>query len=98
MSYLDDEFENQIYDDYINRKPNKKVMENNEEMISLFDYLKKPAGAEGQKVYAKAKELKIKCDNTPVQNSKFTGNVMTYPKSFLDNYFKVTPQEDDLPF
>lgn len=58
-------------------------------MISLFDYLGKPAGKElGANVYKAAVEEKIPCTNRKISNPKYTGKVMIYPKSFLDQYFK----------
>ena len=69
-----------------------------EEMLSLFDYLGKPAGKElGYTVHEYAKSNKITMTVREVANAKYKGKVMLYPKSFLDTYFK-TSQVDDLPF
>lgn len=71
---------------------------NNQEMLSLYDYLGKAAGAKlGAEVNASAQSKQIKFSIREVSNPKYTGKVMLYPKSFLDEYFKVS-QEDDLPF
>ena len=82
-------------------------MENKvEQMLSLYEYLGRPVGSEqGKKIYADAKQGFIKCGNKDVSNPKFTGKVLTYPKSWLDDYFKNpietqvnTNISDDLPF
>lgn len=67
-------------------------------MLSLFDYLGKPAGKElGADVYRSASLQKVPCAMREVANAKYKGKVMLYPKSFLDTYFEVS-QVDDLPF
>jgi len=69
-----------------------------EEMISLYDYLGKPAGKElGANVYKAAAAGKVSCTIREISNPKYTGKVMLYPKWFLDEYFKVS-QVDNLPF
>jgi hypothetical protein len=64
-------------------------MENkNEELVSLYDYLGKPAGPElGASVAKCAIANKEKIGNKPVENPKFVGKVLTYRKEFLNNYF-----------
>jgi hypothetical protein len=65
-----------------------------EQYLSLFDYLKKPAGPDlGKKVAEFAKQVKVKPKSKEVSNPKYTGTILMYPKSFLDLYFKP-----DLPF
>jgi hypothetical protein len=65
-----------------------------EQYQSLFDYLKRPAGPDlGKAVAEHAKQLKVRPKSKDVSNSKYTGKVLMYPKSFLDGYFKP-----DLPF
>lgn len=72
-------------------------MENNEqEFISLFNYLKKPAGTLGQEVYAAAKKAGEEVKNEEVVTPRFTGKVLTYRREFLDKYFKK--DQEDLPF
>jgi len=72
-----------------------------EQYQSLFDYLKRPAGPDlGKAVAEHAKQLKVRPKSKEVSNSKYTGKVLMYPKSFLDGYFKPQPTDldDDLPF
>ena len=69
-----------------------------EEMVSLYDYLGKPAGSDlGKQVAAAAATDKIKLSVRFVSNPKYTGDILLYPKSWLDKYFKVE-QTDELPF
>ena len=57
-------------------------------MMSLYDYLGRPAGSElGQRVAKAATASKIKFDTRYVNNAKYTGDIMLYPKSFLDQFF-----------
>ena len=56
--------------------------------LSLFDYLGKAAGSTlGKQVAEAAKEAKVPHEIRYVSNPTYTGNVMLYPKSFLDDYF-----------
>jgi len=70
------------------------------EMISLFDYLKKPAGPElGKQVALAAMNEKILIGSKQVSNPKYKGNILMYPKSWLDIYFNQTTDEhQELPF
>jgi hypothetical protein len=70
------------------------------EMISLFDYLKKPAGPElGKQVALAAMTDKILIGSKQVSNSKYKGNILMYPKFWLDIYFNQTTDEhQELPF
>jgi hypothetical protein len=71
-------------------------MEQNDYM-SLYDFLGKPAGGElGKQVATKASNLNIKILTRDISNPKYTGKIMLYPKSFLELYFKV--QTNTLPF
>ena len=82
----------------------------NQEMFSLYEYLGKAAGTElGKAVAQAASKAKISITTQVVSNPKYTGTVMKYPKSFLDEYFgkqkqqnkidwTVTPDDDILPF
>ena len=57
-------------------------------MMSLFDYLGRPAGSElGQRVAAAASQNKIKFETREVSTNTYTGKIMLYPKSFLDQFF-----------
>jgi hypothetical protein len=61
---------------------------NNNEMMSLYDYLGHAAGSElGKQVAQKASLSKIKCKTKQVKNKKYTGTIMMYPVEFLENYF-----------
>tara|TARA_R110000824_G_scaffold15193_5_gene64035 strand:+ start:241 stop:462 length:222 start_codon:yes stop_codon:yes gene_type:complete len=63
-------------------------METQEKMMSLFEYLKKPAGMElGRKVYTAAREAKIPVVTKEVKTKNYEGQVMMYPAEFLQEYF-----------
>ena len=71
----------------------KKLMKNiknkNMEMVSLYDYLGRAAGPDlGKQVATAAAKAGVKSEIREVSNSKYTGPIMLYPKSFLDLYFK----------
>ena len=70
------------------------------EMVSLYDYLKKPAGPElGKQVAAAAMNEKIRMESKQVANHKYKGNILMYPKTWLDEYFNKTNDEyETLPF
>ena len=68
------------------------------EMLSLYDYLGYAAGDRlGKNVAKKAAEEKVTYAVKYVENPKYKGDIMMYPKSFLDSYFKLDVN-DDLPF
>ena len=68
------------------------------EMLSLYDYLGKPAGPEvGRQVADAATTEKVRIDAKYVSNPKYSGEILMYPNEWLDKYFKVE-QVDDLPF
>jgi hypothetical protein len=59
-------------------------------MMSLFDYLKKPAGVElGKQVAEYAKIRKVVIGSRTVDNPKYKGNILTYTQEFLDEFFKT---------
>lgn len=67
-------------------------------MLSLFDYLGKPAGTElGGKVYEAARKDNIPVTTREVHTKTYSGKVMLYPKTFLDDFF-TEKEVDDLPF
>ena len=67
-------------------------------MLSLFDYLGKPAGAElGDKVYKAARKANILVKTREISTKTYSGKVMLYPKTFLDDFF-TEKEVDDLPF
>jgi hypothetical protein len=64
------------------------------EMVSLFDYLKKPAGPElGKQVSLAAMNEKIHIESKQVTTPKYKGNILMYPKTWLDEYFNKTNNE-----
>jgi hypothetical protein len=73
-------------------------------MMSLYEYLGKAAGGHlGKEVYIRAIQNGVKWDKRKISNPKYTGDVMIYPKSFLDGYFAPPSTDsgedgDDLPF
>ena len=67
----------------------KNIKNKNMEMVSLYDYLGRAAGPElGKQVATAAAKAGVKHEIREVSNSKYTGPIMLYPKSFLDLYFK----------
>ena len=57
-------------------------------MMSLYDYLGRPAGSElGQQVAAAAAQNRVKFETREVSTNTYTGKIMLYPKNFLDNFF-----------
>ena len=66
---------------------NVKEMENN--YMSLFDFLGKPAGGElWLEVCKEAMRQDIKMEQREVNTKNYTGKVMLYPEAFLKEYFK----------
>lgn len=64
-------------------------MNTQDNYLSLFEFLGKPAGGElGKQVFEAAKKAKIRLNTRQVANPKYTGSVMTYPQPFLEQYFK----------
>jgi hypothetical protein len=58
-------------------------------MLSLYDYLKRAAGSQlGKEVAIKAAEMKVGFEVKHVENPSYTGEIMMYPETFLDWYFK----------
>ena len=78
------------------------------EMKSLYEYLGRAAGSElGKQVATAAGKAKVKITSHYVENSKYKGEILKYPVSFLNEYFGVeTPhtitagetENDSLPF
>jgi hypothetical protein len=71
------------------------------EMLSLYDYLKRPAGKQlGEQVAAYAKLRKAKYGTKSVSNFAYQGEVMIYTKAFLDECFNAKkifePKHEDL--
>lgn len=80
-------------------------MENNT-MKSLYEYLGRAAGSElGKQVAEAATRARVKIDSHFVETPKYTGQILKYPVSFLDSYFRSTieltakdTEDDNLPF
>jgi len=69
-----------------------------QEFLSLFDYLKKPAGGDlGKKVSTQARLQKQPFKVRKISNSKYTGDVLLYTREFLDSYFKSSYINDNHP-
>ena len=79
------------------------------EYLSLYDYLKKPAGGElGREVAQAASKAGVKLQTREVSTPNYTGIVYLYPKDFLDFHFRPADElpgelnynieDDDLPF
>lgn len=61
-----------------------------DKMLSLFDYLGHAAGKElGKQVAEYAIIRKAKYNTRPISNPAFTGVVMLYEKSFLNEFFRI---------
>ena len=74
---------------YIRTKKEFNKLFKNMEMISLYDYLGRAAGPDlGKQVATAAAKTGVKHEIREVSNSKYTGPIMLYPKSFLELYFK----------
>ena len=57
--------------------------------MSLYDYLGRAAGPDlGKQVATAAAKAGVKSEIREVSNSKYTGPIMLYPRSFLELYFK----------
>jgi hypothetical protein len=83
-------------------------MAKDETMISLYDFRgRADYDKKGQIVYDAAKKRGVVCESREIENPKFTGKVLLYPKWFLQEYFygedpkdNITQdiENDDLPF
>jgi hypothetical protein len=59
------------------------------EYLSLYDYLKRPAGGElGREVAQAASKAGVKLQTREVSTPNYTGIVYLYPKDFLDVHFR----------
>ena len=78
-----------IYRREFNNYNKREKIENNMEMMSLYDYLGHAAGSElGQQVANAAKKAGVKGEVREVRNPVYSGPVMLWPKAFLDLYFR----------
>ena len=63
-------------------------MNNESEMMSLYEYLGHAAGGTlGKEVYEQALRLRVPKSSHNISTPKYSGSVMKYPKVFLDFYF-----------
>jgi hypothetical protein len=68
------------------------------EFLSLYDYLGHAAGSKlGKDVANAAAVEKIEYRTKTVTNPTYSGEIMMYPRPFLDKFFKGDVN-DDLPF
>jgi len=68
-------------------------------MLSLYDYLGRAAGADlGKEVATQAAKEKVGFKTKTIKNPYYEGEVMMYPKNFLEKYFNNTSNDEDLPF
>jgi hypothetical protein len=59
-------------------------------MLSLYDYLGHAAGAElGKQVAEYASLKKAKFETRKVTNPRYTGNIMLYERTLLEEFFTV---------
>ena len=66
------------------------------EYLSLYDFLRKPAGESlGAEVAKAASQQGIPTLTREISNPKYSGTVKLYPKDFLDFHFREP--EEDLP-
>lgn len=69
-----------------------------QEMLSLYDYLGKAAGSDlGKMVFRISQTRKVKVQVKEVSNPAYQGKVLMYPKWFLDEYFNKQLKDDELP-
>jgi len=77
-------------------------MEKNQEFLSLYDYLNRPAGKElGKQVAAEAKATNQPVRTRKVETRTYKGEVLLYTREFLNEYFTNTIPDvdlDTLPF
>jgi len=68
------------------------------EMLSLYDYLGRPAGGElGKEVAAYAKLKKQPFTQKEISIPTYKGKIQMYSREFLDSYFQKHEREDTLP-
>ena len=75
-------------------------MSSKTEMMSLYDYLGRPAGPKlGEQVAAYAKLRKAKYATRSISNPGYQGEVMLYTKAFLEECFNAKkvfePKQED---
>jgi len=66
----------------------REKINNNMDMISLYDYLGHAAGPDlGKKVASAAAKAGVKHEIREVNHRGWNGPIMLYPRDFLDNFF-----------
>lgn len=76
--------------DLINQidKVSNQTMEENVQLISLYDFLGYAAGKVlGEEVYKAAVKAKQPVGSREITNTRYKGKVMLYKKAFLEEYF-----------
>ena len=74
----------------MNTKETQQAMENNQ-MMSLYDYLGHAAGPDLGKRVAEAAMLHgARIEEREIETRTYTGRVLMYPKDFLQAYFNDT--------
>ena len=74
-------------------------MKQEEQFMSLYDYLGHAAGVKlGGEVFQAAKAADQPTKIREVSNSKYTGEITLYTRSFLDSYFTKPQTNNELPF
>tara|TARA_R110000822_G_scaffold298443_1_gene421151 strand:+ start:581 stop:829 length:249 start_codon:yes stop_codon:yes gene_type:complete len=82
-------------------------MTKQDDYLSLYDYLGRAAGpSTGESVKKYADENGVPFSTKQINNGGYKGTILTYPKSFLELYFRepdIEPtlgdiQDNDLPF
>ena len=67
----------------------REKINNNMDMISLYDYLGHAAGPDlGKQVASAAAKAGVKHEMREVNHKGWNGPIMLYPRAFLDLYFK----------
>jgi hypothetical protein len=81
----------------MNNTPTSLPEDQDDPMMSLYEYLRKPAGPElGKEVAIYAARKHAEVATRDVSTKSYTGLVHLYRKSLLDSYFQFTeaPSED----
>ena len=74
-------------------------VKNGIEYHSLYEYLGYAAGPDlGDEVNKEAIKTKQKYVTQEVSNPMYKGEVFCYTKEFLNNFFKIQEEIDNLPF
>lgn len=72
---------------------------NTVEYNSLYEFrghgIRATEGRLAKRVYEEALDRKVEVRNQEISNPKYTGNVLTYPKWFLEEYFHKSDPKDN---